>query len=178
MSTYDKINSAKELVHEIMNSGLSATQEDINRVQDIFGHATMKELVELANDNGRNNDKHEPDPKGTWSSNRRPTQSTFYSILFQIWNWEDATRFWNQHTNPENEDLRSRIQEVEHDRKEACGRINDLTKNLAESRNIVFKTEALNIKLTDQLEEKENEIVKLKAKLYDLMTTKDTKEDN
>ena len=46
-------------------------------------------------------DQGQPDPQGSWSSGRRPTQGTFYSIAFSIWNWEDATRFWNLHTNPE-----------------------------------------------------------------------------
>ena len=27
-------------------------------------------------------------------------------IAFSIWNWEDATRFWNQHTNPEHAELK------------------------------------------------------------------------
>lgn len=101
MSKYDSIQTAAELVAEVQANGLSTAQEDICRAQDIFGRAAVEELVRLANDIGRNNDQGQPDPQGSWSSGRRPTQGTFYSIAFSIWNWEDATRFWNLHTNPE-----------------------------------------------------------------------------
>ena len=103
MSKYDSIETAADLVREVQNYGLSTAQDDICRAQDIFGHSSVDELVSLANDIGRNNDDGEPDPKGSWSSNRRATQGTFYSIIFAIWNWEDACRFWNLHTNPQTE---------------------------------------------------------------------------
>lgn len=105
MSKYDSIKTAAELVAEVRVHGLSLAQEDICRVQDIFGNAPIEDLVALANDIGRNNRNGEPDPKGSMSSNRPATQNTFYSILFRIWHWEDATRFWNQHTNPEHEEV-------------------------------------------------------------------------
>ena len=101
MSKYDSIKTAAELVAEVRANGLSTVQEDICRAQDIFGHTPIEELDRLANDIGRDNDKGEPDPHGTWSSSRPATQATFYRIVFSIWNWEDAVRFWNQHANPE-----------------------------------------------------------------------------
>ena len=104
-SRYDKIQTARDLVMEVKFHGFSCKPEDICRAQDIFGHSTIEELDTLANDIGRNNENGEPDPKGTWSSTRTPTRDTFYSILFQIWNWEEATRFWNEHSNPEREQI-------------------------------------------------------------------------
>lgn len=101
VSMYDSIKTAAELVAEVQIHGLSTAQEDICRAQDIFGHTAVDELARLANDIGRNNGQGEPDPNGTWSSGRRGTQSTFYSILVNIWHWEEVTRFWNLHTNPE-----------------------------------------------------------------------------
>lgn len=100
MSKYDSIKTAAELVREVKNHGLSTVQEDLNRAADIIGNTEIGELVRLANDIGRNNENGEPDPKGTWNSDRIATQNTFYSIISHIWHWEEVTRFWNQHTNP------------------------------------------------------------------------------
>ena len=72
-SKYDSIKTAKDLVSEVMMHGFSLNQEDICRAQDIFGHSTIEELVNLANDIGRNDENGTPDPKGTWSSGRRRT---------------------------------------------------------------------------------------------------------
>lgn len=172
-SKYDNIKTATEMVQEVICHGLSTNQEDIIRVQDIFGQSTIGELDRLANDIGRNNEYGEPDPKGTYSSTRHPTRDVFYMILFNIWRWEDATLFWNQHSNPEREelvDLRKSYKnlssqldkQVEHTRLER-------DKCTAQSER-VHELESEVIELTVQLDEKDLEITKLKAKLYDLMT--------
>jgi len=171
-SKYDSIQTAAELVAEVQNHGLSLAQGDICRAQDIFGHTPIEDMVQLANDIGRNNAKGEPDPKGTWSSGRRATQSTFYSILTNIWHWEEVTRFWNEHTNPQTEKLKE---------------LQDLNKRLAETNDALkFRKEGL-VAEEDQMskqivelknkvgiaetraKEAEKEVVRLKAKLYDLM---------
>lgn len=105
-SIYDEIKTPKELIQNVMCHGFSTETEDICRAQDIFGRAAIEDLVFLANDIGRNNEKGEPDSDGSWSSSRRGTRDTFYMILFSIWSWEDATRFWNQHTNLEHKMLK------------------------------------------------------------------------
>ena len=104
-SKYDNIKTATEMVQEVICHGLSTNQEDIIRVQDIFGKSTIGELDRLANDIGRNNEYGEPDPKDTYSSTRHPTRDVFYMILFNIWNWENATHFWNLYSNPDREEL-------------------------------------------------------------------------
>lgn len=98
-SIYEKIESPKELVQLVAHQGLSTRQEDICRAQDIFGRASIKDLVELANDNGIRNSNGEKDPQGAWSDGSKGFSQTFYSVLFTIWNWEDATRFYNKHSN-------------------------------------------------------------------------------
>lgn len=100
MSKYDSIDTAADLIREVAVHGLSMDQDDRNRAADIFGRTSIDELARLANDIGRNNEKGEPDPKGTWSSSRKPTQETFYFIAFNIWHWSDAVNFFNEHTNP------------------------------------------------------------------------------
>lgn len=179
-SKYDSIKTAAELVAEVRLHGLSLAQEDITRAQDIFGRSSVDELVALANDIGRNNDKGKSDPKGTWSSDRPATQATFYSIAFHIWNWQDATRFWNLHTNPEHE----RLVEVRAIRDALREALDNMDKKLAESKEQTKQEhEARLAEISEKLEaQKEAErlaaevhdrdmtIMELKAKLYDLMT--------
>lgn len=176
MSKYDSIKTAAELVAEVRANGLSTAQEDICRAQDIFGHTSIEELDRLANDIGRDNDKGEPDPHGSWSSSRPATQATFYRIAFSIWNWEDAVRFWNQHTNPEHmafgevkaenarlraakTELEDKVETLQHEQEMATREIETLHKD--ETSMILA------------LENAEEEIITLKAELYDYIKAMD-----
>ena len=171
-SKYDGIKTAKDLVSEVMMHGLSSTQEDICRAQDIFGHSAVEELADLATDIGRNDENGKPDPKGTWSSGRRGTYSAFYMILFNIWNWEDAVRFWNQHNNPDHEALavaeieaqttRTKVNRLEKD-------LEELTEANKETCEINEQYRELTYQLRSDLEQKDAEIIRLKARLFDMM---------
>lgn len=172
MSKYDSIETAKDLVREVAAHGLSTAQEDINRAQDIFGRSTIDELAALANDIGRNNANGEPDPKGSWSSSRKPTQETFYFIAFNIWHWSDAVSFFNEHTGTdkaearrlakENKELSTELEAVSGDRDTWMQRANLSAERAVARANEV---DSLNAKLR----EKDAEIMALKAKLYDMM---------
>ena len=170
-SKYDRIKTAKDLIFEVLAHGLSLAQEDILRAQDIFGHSTIEELAFLANDIGRDNENGEPDPKGSCYSGRPGTRAIFYQILFNIWHWEEATRFWNQHSNPEREELlnlrtarkdwaeqydkQGRLLKEEHD------------KRLEETSERLRQTERAE-RLDAELYDRELKIMELKAKLYDM----------
>ena len=173
-SIYDNIKTATELVSYVRFHGMSTKQEDICRAQDIIGHSDIEELDNLANDIGRNDENGNPDPKGTVSSGRMETRSTFYSILFHIWNWEDATRFWNQHSNPEYKELNVL--------RKLRGQLNEQVRKLIERRDELLKDSKLagehitelNARIADEkarAEAAEAEITKLKARLYDLLVT-------
>lgn len=184
-SIYDSIKTAKELVVEVSMRGFSTKQEDICRAQDIFGNSTIEELVELANDNGRlDGPNGSPDPRGSWCSGKDGLSKTFYSVLFHIWNWEDATRFYNQYSNfpviDEKEELEAKKKEL----KKAEQQIKDLeavekcTENFYEQEKKKAAEVAGELESTKKsLAEAEDEITRLKAKLYDLMVA-DEKEDN
>ena len=171
-SKYDNIKTAAELITEVQLHGLSLAQEDICRAQDIFGHTSIDELARLANDIGRDNEKGEPDPKGTRCSGRKATQGTFYSIISSIWNWEEVTRFWNTYTNPQTEDLKRNRdaydfvvegnKKLKNENDELKEQRDDLLER--ESGLVVQRDEAL-----DRAEYAEAEVVRLKAKLYDLL---------
>lgn len=172
MSKYDKIKTAADLVREVQNHGLSTAQDDICRAQDIFGNSSVGALVSLANDIGRNNENGEPDPNGSWSSDRKPTQGTFYSIAFNIWNWEDACRFWNSHTNPQTKqleaarDINNRLSQKNESLVKRC---EELLASEKEANNI---TAELNNQLRaekSRADDAEAEIIRLKARLYDIL---------
>jgi len=172
-SIYDEIKTAADLIREVALHGLSTKQEDICRAQDIFGRSSVEELVLLANDNGRNDEHGNPDPKGSWSSGRRGTQSTFYIIAFSIWNWEDATRFWNQHTNPDKEMLVKTYEEnaaLKKQNESLAERRNQLLQEVEEAANKWQITYEQFREQEARALKAEDEIVQLKAKLYDLMT--------
>lgn len=171
-SIYEKIKTPKELLELVKVHGLSTEIEDICRAQDIFGRAPIEDLVALANDNGRKNDAGESDPNGSWSCGRDGLQKTFYSVLFHIWNWEDATRFYNQHTNPDYEELKN----LENKRKSLRTRIDQLETRRMElledaKRGSDFITEqGKRIQEAEKrAETAEAEVIQLKARLYDLM---------
>lgn len=185
MSKYDSIRTAAEMVQEVRMHGLSTAQEDLNQVADIFGRSNVEELVTLANDIGRNNENGEPDPKGSWSSNRLPTQGTFYYIISHIWNWEEVTHFWNLHTNPEHErlvearavwdDLKGQIGELEGKLEASKAEVKaEHEARLAETSEKLKAQEEID-RLNGELHGKDMEIMELKARLYDLLVGKEGK---
>ena len=171
-SIYDNIKTPKELLEIVKVHGLNTEIEDVCRAQDIFGRAPIEDLVALANDNGRKNDAGKTDPSGSWSSGRDGLQKTFYSVLFHIWNWEDATRFWNQHTNPEYASLKKTAEKVKELDAELSVTKSDCTSTKIEAeiyRTDLEKAEIENTNLSAKVKAQEEEIMKLKARLYDLM---------
>ena len=88
-SIYNNIGTAKELIADVKAHGFNTDIENICRAQDIFGHSSVEELAALANEN----------------------QNTFYMILFKIWNWREATTFYNEHSNPD--DVRTLKKRIE-----------------------------------------------------------------
>ena len=157
----EQITTAAELITYTLAFGVPTDPESICRMQDIFGHSSYEELSELANStkNGENR-SHD-------------TQNAFYSLLFKIWNWTDAVRFWNDYTNPQKPELKElkekndvlaernkyltdRRDELNNQLNDGAKQITELMEDGAEMRGRIF-----------QLEE---EVTRLKAKLYDMIT--------
>lgn len=173
MSIYDKIETAKDLILEVKAHGLSTKTEDICRAQDIFGHSTVEELEVLATDTGRRDNDGNPSQFGNWSSGSDGTQKIFYQIIFTIWNWEDATKYYNEHSNPFYIEGRKAVKKCETlasdiERKNKC--LN--TEIEMGKKTGALLTKALNkqCELNAELEAKDAEIIKLKARLYDLIS--------
>jgi len=166
---YDTIETAADLVKEVRINGLSTRPEDLNRAANIFGNSTIEELVALANDNGMNNAKGEPDPNGTWTSGRKGTQQTFYFIAFRIWHWEDATCFFNQHTNP----ITKNAKKISDELTEANQEIDFFKKRIQDQKNTINNVSERIVNAEEALEEAQKEILVLKAKLYDMTAGKE-----
>ena len=170
-SIYDKIQTPKELVRFVMVHGRSTKCEDICRMQDIFGRAPIEDLVALAK-----NELNESFPK--------PTRDTFYSILFGIWNWEDAVRFWNEYDNhlmdfvkKERDGLREDLQQMQQvvaSLKDQLEKADARCKTMADFLDIAkdenSKTLEAATDIAAELQDAKQEILVLKAKLYDMMT--------
>ncbi len=150
----EQIETAAELVSLVNWQGVSTKQEDICKMQDIIGNSTIEELERLANDTGDNR------------TGRQGTRNNFYHILSVIWRWDDLIEFWNKHTNPDHEELyttKVKCKELEEDNARLKASIKDFEKNL-------LKYQDLASDRAKALREKDEEIMRLKAKLYDMMT--------
>lgn len=150
-NNYKEVKTAKELLQRVKMFGLSTDTESICNAQDIIGHATQGELEELA---------------------ASDTQ-TFYMVLFHIWNWEDATQFYNRASNPEIARLRKEAAEngklkkevaIEKETSAALQKALDMAEADASDQRTLANRQAAKI------QHLEDEIVRLKAKLYDLIT--------
>lgn len=172
-SIYDNIKTAKDLLAHVLIHGLSTEQEDICRVQDILGHSTMGELIELANDDGM-------------STGKKGTQNTFYMILFHVWNWEDAIRFYNCHTNPEIPRIKEQENKLKDEMREHSNTkkaLGEQVKKTEEQHQIVLDerrrandAEAKMLQLEAELHDRDMKIMELKAQLYDYMMDEKTRQ--
>jgi hypothetical protein len=166
MSKYDTIKTAADLVTEVRLHGLSTEQDDKNRAADIFGNSSIKALADLANDAQCKN-------ANGFSTGKPATSDTFYFILYNIWNWREATAFFNEHTNP-----------VTKDAKETAAELRQAKKDIKEFLTVLGETWGSMQKLAEEkiyehnervkalvaLDTAQHEIIKLKAKLYDFMS--------
>lgn len=176
-SKYEKILTAEELLKDVAMHGLSTAQEDICRAQDIFGHSEVKELVRLANDNGRlKKFGGEPDPRGTVNSGRDGLSKYFYQVAFHIWHWEDAVRFYNQHSNFPVIDAMEELKKLHKENEELANSLtaaNDATaqEHKARLEETAEKLDAQKEieRLQAELHDRDMAVMELKAKLYDLM---------
>ena len=148
MSKYDSIETARDLIREVISNGLSTEQDDRNRAADILGRSQVGQLAQLANSDERICDKR--------------IGEMFYFIAFNIWNWREAMSFYNEHTVKLNELKRERDALLK-DRETAWARVNELQDDASKYAGDIYQ-------LNDAKEKQAQEITTLKAKLYDLMT--------
>ena len=158
-SKYDNIKTAAELVAEVAINGFSTEMEDICRAQDIMGHSNDEDFKKIIED-GRK-------------------KSYFFFILFKIWNWQEACELWDRLGNNRRADLIKERRYLDEKLAKERNTVIDLEKQLETAKsNAKFEVEQYfkelrrANELAKELDDKEQEIVRLKAKLYDMMESK------
>ena len=104
-------------------------------------------------------------------------------MLFKIWNWEDAVRFWNRHSNPEHEkfeELQTKLgaEMAEHSKTKEALKEQRISTD-AEHKFLLIERgkrseQGEKIRsLEAEVHDRDMTIMELKAKLYDLMVKKE-----
>lgn len=147
-TAYDNIQTAEELIREVISNGLNIEQNHINRAADIMGNTSVGALAVLAND------------ERTVSGKR--ICETCYFILFSVWNWRQAVNFYNEHTLK----IREKDETIKRDR----ATMRNIEEHSAQLEKFNAELRKDNENTRNAFEEAQREIIALKAKLYDLMT--------
>lgn len=158
----EQIETIQELLTYITAFGIPTDTESICKMQDIVGNSPVKTLVELAQDDGTK----VADDGSRWSTGRHGSQKEMMALLFTIWHWEDATSFYNRHVNKEYREIKAKAQDAESAEKRAgeCKRAFDEYRyKWEEAEQKAYVAEC-------NLKKAQDEILKLKAMLFDYMT--------
>lgn len=175
MNSFSDIKTIQELIAYIAAHGMPTDEESVCRMQDIVGHSTIEELDFLANNIGRCDEHGNIDPKGSCSGGKN-SQKYFYPLIFSIWNWEDAVRFWNQHTNPDKEILTKTYEEnrvLKKRNEELTARRDELLENEKLVADKVSELMEKGFESEKRIGDLELENIRLKARLYDMMTAEE-----
>lgn len=174
MTNYSDLKTARSLVEFVMANGLQMDVDSLSIARDIISNASVGELDDLANN-------ADPSIKQTAANGRRiETRSTFYKILFAVWDWSDAVEFWNIHTNPNYTEVLARRTENKQQTDEITklrARRDELLREINQSAITVRELMDKAHYWQQKAEASENEILKLKAKLYDFLVEKEEKDD-
>ena len=144
------IDLVKLLKEVKATNAIDTNIEKICEYQDMIGHSAEEELAELANGNYK---------------------SEFYRVYALSYRIEDTIRFYRKHDNTilemieENEQLEDDNKVLEQKLVESKSRLDETERKLIEERN----KNSLNAVEIDNLKA---EIIKLKARLYDLINEK------
>lgn len=150
-SEYDKIKTFKELYISVKAHGMQTNIDAVCRAQDIIGHSTEAELLDILEKDRMN----------------------FYLIIGICWDRERVFDFWNKHSNPdrqrmneaikENGNLREELKKA-HDSNKTFERHSQAWKEAFENANTA------KAKAEKELAAAREEIQRLKAMCFDLMT--------
>ena len=165
-SQYDSIKAPEELIRIVSMHGFSTQIDDRLRAQDIIGRAPIEDLVKLANTPGK-------------------TSENFYMVLFNIWHWADATRFYNQYSNPDYKEMKQKDQEIGRLKREVAAAQEEAAEHHEDCQEWMQRHKKEVDAHAETRKEAEfyqagyeaanQEIIRLKAKLYDLMVAKEEK---
>ncbi len=150
-SEYDKIETFKDLYISVKAHGMQTNIDAVCRAQDIIGHSTEADLLDILEKDRMN----------------------FYLIIGTCWDRERVFDFWNKHSNPDRKRMNEAIKEngnlhaelkKEQDSKKIFERSAETWKEEFKKANAA-KAEA-----EKELAAAREEIQRLKAMCFDLMT--------
>jgi hypothetical protein len=159
MSEYDNITTADDLVREVMQNGLSTTQEDLNRAADIIGQTSVGDLEALAKNKA-------------WKlqfDRFAETARALYAILHSIWGYDEFCRFYARHAL-------GLFDEIAEANEKFCAEkeVNrELLAQCNHAREAIQAETSRKNEVLAELEAAEAQVLRLKAKLYDQMTAGD-----
>jgi len=161
-NTYRKIEDAKELIIHVINNGLSADQTDRVYAEEILGGQPDEVLIDLAN--------------SAEEINGQKVGDTFYNVIFNIWPLRSAVDFYNENTLGIGKKLLA-LREYEVALKKAKKDIEDRDKAIEARKKTqaeycsAYQEADLKWQIAErEKNEAQQEVLTLKAKLYDLMT--------
>ena len=156
---YDDIADAKALIIHVANSGLSTDKYDLKRACEIIDSQSEESLINLAN--------------SAECINGEKISGTFYSVLFIVWPWLKALDFYNTNTSLAGIRLREYKVALRNAKKEIEERdkIIEIRKKKQEEYCVAWQDADLKWQIAEREKiEAQQEILTLKAKLYNLMT--------
>jgi hypothetical protein len=137
-----KINTdLKEIVKEIQIKGFPEGIEEKNRISDVFGNAKISDIIQLFTDFG---------------------ESKILWILSKIWDIKQVINFYNQHIGKYFRKIVDQQKEI-NSLKDKIPQLEQKAKN---HENDYIECQ----KLEDELVLVKQEVVKLKVKLYDIIS--------
>lgn len=150
-SEYDKIETFKNLYISVKMHGMLTDIEAVCRAQDIIGHSTEAELLDILEKDRMN----------------------FYLIISTCWDRDRVFDFWNKHSNPDRQRMNEAIKENGNLREE-LKKAHESNKTF-ESHSKAWKEAFENantakVKAEKELAAAREEIQRLKAMCFDLMT--------
>lgn len=150
-SEYDKIETFKDLYISVKAHGMLTDIEAVCRAQDIIGHSTEAELLNILDKDRMN----------------------FYLILSVCWDRERVFDFWNKHSNPDRQRMNEAIKENGNLREELkkADAETKLYKECSETwKKSYLEDHTARVNAERELKAAQEEIQRLKAMCFDLMT--------
>ncbi len=144
--------SISELIKIVRNGGINTDIECINKYADIIGCKSMEQLKE-----GAYEDK-----------------STFFFLLRYVWNMQDILSFYNNYCNERIRELEEGYQKMldleaqNNMNLESITNLNTIIQNKNDKERDLISN---NIKLGNKIAGLETELMRLKAKLFDLQNS-------
>lgn len=130
-----------ELVKEIQSRGFPEDLEEKNRISDVFGNAKISDIIQLFTDFGED--------KILW-------------ILSKIWNIKEVVEFYSHHIGKYFNKIREQQKEIN----ELKDKISQLQQEIKNCENDYAEYQ----KLEAEYISAKQEVVKLKVKLYDIIS--------